>query len=152
MSAEFDNVIVTAVKSQEQSVELMEKLLAVAQPSAVYSPPLVSGDYTLITASEVYAGMGFGFGIGGGTAPKPAEGTAMSEEEPEGQAGQPSGVGGGGGGGGASMGRPVAVISIGPEGVQVEPVVDATKVALAFFTTLGSMLFMLGRMRRASRR
>ncbi len=152
MSAEFDNVIVTAVKSQEQGVELMEKLLAVAQPSAVYSPPLVSGDYTLITASEVYAGMGFGFGIGGGTAPKPAEGTAMSEEEAEGQEGQPSGIGGGSGGGGISMGRPVAVISIGPEGVQVEPVVDATKVALAFFTMLGSMLFMLGRMRRASRR
>jgi len=152
MNDKFNNVIVTAVKSQEQGVELMEKLLAVAQPSAVYSPPLVSGDYTLITASEVYAGMGFGFGIGGGTVPKPAEGEAVSEEEPEGQEGQPSGVGGGGGGGGVSMGRPVAVISVGPEGVQVEPVVDATKVALAFFTMLGSMLFMLGRMRRASRR
>ena len=45
----------------------------------------------------------------------------------------------------------LAVINIGPEGVCVEPVVDATKIALAFFTTLGSMLFMLGKMRRASR-
>jgi hypothetical protein len=42
------------------------------------------------------------------------------------------------------------VISVGPEGVQVEPVVDPTKIALAFFTTLGSMFFMLSKMRKAN--
>jgi hypothetical protein len=36
--------------------------------------------------------------------------------------------------------------------VQVEPVVDATKIALAFFTALGSMLFMLINMRKAAER
>jgi hypothetical protein len=36
--------------------------------------------------------------------------------------------------GGGSMGRPVAVITIGPEGVTVKPVVDATKIALAAVT------------------
>jgi uncharacterized spore protein YtfJ len=71
----------------------------------------------------------------------------MGEEEPE-LEGEGTGLGGGGGGGGASMARPVAVISVGPEGVQVEPVVDPTKIAIAFFTTLGSMFFMLSRMRR----
>jgi hypothetical protein len=30
--------------------------------------------------------------------------------------------------------------------------VDITKVMLAFFTTLGSMFFMLGKMRKAARR
>ena len=53
--------------------------------------------------------------------------------------------------GGVAVGRPVAAISVGPNGVRVEPVVDATKIALAFFTMLGSMLIMLGRMRRAGR-
>ena len=67
------------------------------------------------------------------------------DEEPEMQ-GEGVGLGGGGGGGGAAMARPVAVISVGPNGVQVEPVVDPTKIAIAFFTTLGSMFFKLSRM------
>jgi hypothetical protein len=36
-------------------------------------------------------------------------------------------------------------------GLRIEPVVDVTKIGLAFFTTMGAMLLMLGRMRRASR-
>jgi hypothetical protein len=48
------------------------------------------------------------------------------------------------------MGRPVAVIAVGPAGVQVIPVVDRTKIAIAMFTTLGSMLILLGRMRRGA--
>lgn len=149
MDEKFDDIVVTAVKTQEQSKEVMEKLFDVAQPKAVYSEPVTAGDYTVITASEVSVGMGFGYGIGGGTAAE--EGEATSADESEGQGGEASGVGGGGGGGGFSMGRPVAVISIGPSGVRVEPVRDVTKIGLAFLTTAGAMLIMLGRMRRASR-
>jgi len=151
MSEKFNEVVLTAVKNQEQAAELMEKLLAVAQPCAVYSEPVTVGEHTVITASEVSASMGFGFGIGGGTGTEPAEGEAVSEDEPQGERGEAKGFGGGGGGGGASMGRPVAVISIGPEGVQVDPVVDATKIALAVFTTAGAMLIMLGKMLKVSR-
>jgi len=147
MSDEFNEVVVTAVKNQEQAAELVEKLFAVAQPGAVYGEPVTAEGYTVITASEVSVSMGFGYGIGGGTGTESAEG----EDEPEGENGEAKGFGGGGGGGGVSMGRPVAVISIGPEGVQVEPVVDATKIALAVFTTAGSMLIMLGKMLKASR-
>ena len=49
------------------------------------------------------------------------------------------------------MGRPIAAIIIDERGVRVEPVVDATKIALAFFTMLGSIFLMGSRMRRASR-
>ncbi len=49
------------------------------------------------------------------------------------------------------MSRPVAVISIGPNGVHVEPVVDPTKIALAFFTMLGGILIAWSGMRKASR-
>ena len=144
MSDELNEVFASALKSQEQSVEVMEKLISVAQPGAVYSEPVTSGDYTVITASEVSVAAGFGYGIGGGGSSEPAEGEAVSEDGE-------GGFGGGGGGGGVSTGRPVATISIGPTGVRVEPVVDVTKIGLALFTTIGAMLIMLGRMRRASR-
>ena len=51
-----------------------------------------------------------------------------------------------------STARPVAVISIGPDGVHVEPVVDVTKIGLAFFTTLGAMALMFSKMSRNARR
>ena len=151
MSNGFNGIAVTAVEEQKQATELVEKLFAVAQPGAVFSEPVTVGEHTVITASEVKVGMGFGYGSGGGTGAAAAEAEAESEGEPEGAEAQ-TGYGSGGGGGGVSGGRPVAVIDIGPGGVQVEPVVDVTKIALAFFTTIGSMLIMLGRMRRASRR
>ena len=146
MSQELDKVAETAEKSQEWAAQVVEKLFDVAQPSSVYAEPVTAGDHTVITASEVTVGMGIGFGVGGGEG-RSTPSQEMSEEGSEFE-GEGTGMGGGGGGGGASMARPVAVISVGPEGVQVEPVVDPTKIAIALFTTLGSMFFMLSRMRR----
>jgi len=151
MSKEFDKIVATAVKNQEQAAELVEKLFAVAQPGVVYGEPVTVGEHTVITASEVKVGMGFGCGLGAGPAAEPGEGETESKDEPQDERAG-TGYGGGAGGAGVSGGRPVAVISIGPEGVQVEPVVDATKIALAFFTTLGSMFFMLSKMRKAGNR
>jgi uncharacterized spore protein YtfJ len=152
MNEEFDNMVIKAVKDQQQAQELLEKLIAVAQPGAVYGEPITSGDYTVITASEVSVGMGVGYGMGGGSAPEAEEGETANPGEPENQGEGARGFGGGGGGGGFSAGRPVAVISIGPDGVRVEPVRDVTKIALAFLTAAGSMLMMRSRMRAASRR
>ncbi len=146
MSGELDKVVTAAEKTQKQAAGVVEKLFDVARPSSVYGEPITVGDHTVITASEVSVGMGIGLGIGGGEGRGgPTEG--MSEEEPE-MEGEGAGLGGGGGGGGASLARPVAVISVGPEGVQVEPVVDPTKIAIAFFTALGTMFIMRSRMRR----
>jgi uncharacterized spore protein YtfJ len=128
-----------AEKSQAQSLDTLNRLFDAASAETVFGEPIQQGDYTLITASEVTVGLGFGFGVGGG------EGTD-DESEAGGE-----GYGGGGGGGGGSMGRPVAVIAVGPHGVTVEPVVDATKIALAFATALGSMFLMFSKMRKASR-
>jgi uncharacterized spore protein YtfJ len=149
MSEEFNEVMVTAVKNQEQAAELVEKLFAVAQPGAVYGEPVTAEGHTVITASEVSVGMGFGYGIGGGSAGARRR-QRESEDEPQDE-GSEVGVGSGGGGGGASMGRPVAAITIGPKGVRVDPIVDVTKIALAFFTTIGSMFMILSKMRRANR-
>jgi len=127
------DVMSGVTETQGRIAGLMEKIYSAAHVRAVYSDPIQSGNYTVITASEVMAGGGFGIGQGFGSAPGQAQ-TA----DPD--AGPSAGGGGGGGGGGGSMGRPVAVVLIGPQGVEVRPVVDVTKIALAALTAWAVML------------
>jgi uncharacterized spore protein YtfJ len=116
---------------------LLEKVLAAASPNVVFSQPVEAGGYTVITASEVFAGGGFGYG--GGSGPTDAQ-TAAADA--------PQASGHGGGGGGGSSGRPVAVISIGPDGVKVDPVVDVTKLGIAAITAWGALALFLARFAR----
>ena len=58
---------------------------------------------------------------------------------------------GGSGGGGGSSGRPVAVIVVGPDGVEVKPIFDVTKFGLAVLTAWAVMLATALRLRRATR-
>jgi uncharacterized spore protein YtfJ len=160
MSELLDKLGITIHQTQEQSMNLLDKLIATARPDAVFGPPVTSGDYAVITASEVSCGLGIGFGGGGGgdddDLASPHDSTLPETDPDSGQKSRhdvaPPGVGVGGGGGGFSTARPVAAISVGPDGVHVEPIVDATKVALAFFTTLGAMAMMWSNMQRRSRR
>jgi uncharacterized spore protein YtfJ len=140
-----DEATSLADKAGEQAPKMLEKIFAAAQPGVVFGPPVESGGYTLITASEVTSGGGFGVGIGRGPGPRGAKQSPPEEAAPP--AGRQSIGGGGFGGGGGSMGRPVAIIAIGPSGVTVRPVVDVTKVALAALTASVAML----RLRRAMR-
>lgn len=113
-------------ESGAASVEkTMLKLLETGSVQSVYAPPIEHGETMIIPAAEVLSMTGFGTGSGG------AE--AQIEEQPQANF---SG-GGGGGGGGYVLSRPVAVIIADEHSVRVEPVVDVTKVALAFFTSLG---------------
>ena len=140
MSDNFGPFFTTSVQNQAEANAILEKLVNTARPEAVYSAPVTQGEYTVVTASELFLGMGFGYGSGGG-GDDPEE--AKAQGRPAGM-----GYGSGGGGGGTAAARPVATIIIGPDGVRVEPIVDVTKVALAFFTTLGTMLLMLRGMRK----
>lgn len=151
MKEGIEETLASSRESWNRTAETLEKLFDVTQPGAVFSEPLTSDGRTVITASEVIVGMGVGYGSGGGS----SAGKEVDEEVPEeGKVSMPAGegFGGGGGGGGYSAGRPVAAIVIEPEGVRVEPIVDVTKVALAFFTMLGSVFFMLVKMNRAANR
>ena len=94
----------------------LEKLFGEASTGTVFSAPEKAGDDLVIVAAAWERAGGFGFGAGSGT------------EEASGD----SGEGAGGGGGGFSQGRPVAVIKAGAAGIQVEPVVDVTKIAVTF--------------------
>ncbi|MFN2231923.1 MAG: hypothetical protein ACK2VA_19290 [Anaerolineae bacterium] len=132
------------IQGPEDAAALVARLSDAAQPSAVFGEPVTSGDRTVITACEVTMGLGFGYGMGSAGS-KPS-----GEEGGEGEKGPPMpAVSGGGGGGGNATARPVAVIHVGPEGVDVEPVVDVTKISLAFFTMLGSIFLMARKMRKA---
>jgi len=140
MSEEMKEVMDSTTASWSATASVIEKLFSVAQPGAVFSEPVTVEGRTIITTSEVMVGMGVGYGIGAGSA-QGAEAEMTSGE----------GYGGGGGGGGFSTGRPVAAIIIEPEGVRIEPIVDVTKISLAFFTVLGSIFLMGFRLRRAAR-
>lgn len=136
-----------AEKHEIQVTKAIEKIYSATQPGAVFGEPVRSGDYSVITASEVLAGCGFGSGTGFG----PVNSASKASEEKT-SAPEPINGGGGIGGGGSSRGRPVAIIVIGPTGVTVKPVFDFTKIALAGITTWGTMLIIFSRMRKAALR
>jgi uncharacterized spore protein YtfJ len=132
--------MIESERERAQTAELpnlLDRVVAAAHPNVVFGHPVESAGHTVITASEVAAGGGFGFG--GGSGPSVAEGGTATE-------GQASGHGAGGGGG--SMGRPVAVISIGPGGVKVDPIVDVTKLGIAGISAWAAIALFLARMFR----
>jgi uncharacterized spore protein YtfJ len=137
----MNGVTSTSPTPLEMSDKTVEKLAELARPHGVYSAPVISGAYTVITASEVFGGGGFGFG----GAPSSGEQPAMAG------AGEPGG-GAGGGGGSGFYARPVASIVIGPEGVKIQPIADATKIAIAMMSVWAGVAVMALRMARASSR
>ena len=93
--------------------EALTGLFGEASPSTLFSEPIQNGDDLVVTAVAWERAGGFGFGAG--------QGQGQGEE---------SGSGEGGGGGGFSQGRPVAVIRVTPNGVEVTPVIDFTKIGV----------------------
>jgi uncharacterized spore protein YtfJ len=90
-----------------------------ASPASLLSSPTQVGDDLIITAVAWERAGGFGFGAGEG----------------QGEAGD-GGRGEGGGGGGMSQGRPVAVIRVSPDRVEVTPVIDFTKIGVTLLLGL----------------
>lgn len=144
---DLDNQVFTGpVNNGQQALELVARLFRIAEPGAVYGPPVVSGDRTVVMASEVTISMGAGHGSSSEANP------AMDNRDDRDNNGTGALVESsvGGGGGGFAFGRPVAAVIIEPGGVRVEPVVDVTKLGIALFTTLGAIFLAWFRMRRTS--
>lgn len=116
--------------SVDSAQESMEMLLAAADVHAVFAEPVQHGENLIIPAAEILSVAGFGYGSGGSNDPK-----------------NPGG-GSGGGGGGRVFSRPVAVIVASQTSVEIRPVFDITKIALAGLTAFGFMLATLSRMKR----
>ena len=145
----FGRLVADPQAARDMSEEFLEKIFGAAQPGTVFSAPVVSGNYTIITASEVTAAGGFGFGYGSGSVPGSA--TRAGEAGPVATNQDGAGSGGGGGGGGGSSGRPVAAIVVGPDGVKIEPVIDVTKIGLAAIGAWLSIALLLLRRSRATK-
>lgn len=143
MNEKPEEIIFKQLGSPGETMELIGRLFDVAKPDAVYTEPVEAGEYKVIIASELLVSMGAGYGGGGGYNP--------AEDDDE-SGGASFGSGGGGGGGGMATGRPVAVITVGPEGTAVEPIVDPTKIAIAFFTTFAAMMITLANTLRFMRK
>lgn len=105
----------------QRSEKMLMSLFGEASPGTVFSAPHVHGEDVLITAASWERAGGFGFGGGTGGDDSGATGS-----------------GAGAGGGGTSQGRPVAVVRIGPGGLEVRPVIDFTRIGVTvLFTLLG---------------
>ena len=92
---------------------------------ACFGAPVERNGHTVIPAARVTFGYGMGFGRGSGGKDLPSTNGHTATDGGEGE-------GGGGGGGGGSA--PVAVIHITDGGIEVEPIVDSTRVSLAGVT------------------
>jgi uncharacterized spore protein YtfJ len=132
-------------KESQLRADTLERLLSAADSAKVFGPAVVSGVSTVITAAEVAAGGGFGSGMGFGMPPgRKGAPQVTTAEAAEGVA---AGAGGGGGGGGGSMGRPVAVITVSPDGIRVKPVLDLTKISLTAMAAIVSLTVLCIKMR-----
>jgi uncharacterized spore protein YtfJ len=138
MTEGHDHAVETTDRAHERAAEVLTELVSVASADRVYSEPVVAGDRTIITAAEIHTGMGFGYGLA----------TGARRVASWGREGGPRG---GGGGGGQATGRPVAVVTIDPDGVHVQPVWDRTKIVVTALTGLGAIGLTLMRLRRAAR-
>jgi uncharacterized spore protein YtfJ len=146
MDNAINDIMESVHKESEARSQMLQRLLAGADSSTVFGPPVSSGGFTVIPVAEVASGGGFGSGLGFGTPRMRGERTAGQMGGPESSGGQGTGVfdatvqvgGGGGGGGGGSLGRPVAVIVLKPDGVEVKPVLDVTKLVITALGALGA--------------
>ena len=60
MNEAIDAVLKKVEEESENRAQALERILATADASKVFSQPVTSGAYTVITAAEVSAGGGFG--------------------------------------------------------------------------------------------
>ena len=134
-----NEIFLDAIQFPTEGLALMGKVTDAASPKAVFGEPIQQGDTTVITASSVNVGLGYG--LGGFVLDR-----SGSEHDKRHE------VNGGGGGGGGSYARPVAVISIGPDGVKVEPIVDITKICLGFFSMFAALFAALAGHKAAKRK
>jgi|SRR5579859_856092 len=140
--------ITASQKNGEQVAAFIEKIYGAARPGAVFGEPVTNGSYTVITALEISSGGGFGSGMGFGSGASNSARNAEAGDASSPGAGADTGGGGGIAGGGGAMSRPVAAITIGPDGVTIEPIIDRTKVVLAGITMLVTMIAVFGRTMR----
>jgi len=113
--------------------ELFERLDKVPEEvnvNAVFGTPETIDGITLIPVAEIT--YGFGAGVGSGPSNQGPENDECCGDEAAADASTAAGEAALGAGGGAgAKARPIAYITVGPEGTSVQSIVDEQKIALA---------------------
>ena len=117
--------------STEEMVRRISTIQEEVGASVCFGQPIERDGHTLIPVARVSFGYGLGFGGGSGGKGSPADFGAETE----------GGEGGGGGGGGGGSSSPVAVIHIDRDTVDVKPITDTTRIALANFALVAWLAF-----------
>ena len=158
MTERHDHALEVTDNAHERAAEVLAELISVASADKVFNEPVVAGDRQIITAAEIHTGMGFGYGRSTSRRGRAGQGSDSDVKARAASWGRgrrdrgEAGPRGGGGGGGQATGRPVAVVTIDPDGVQVQPVWDRTKIVVTALTALGAIGVTLIRLRRPSGR
>ncbi|MXY79645.1 MAG: hypothetical protein F4Y94_08175 [Chloroflexi bacterium] len=118
------------------------RIPSIATAEAVVGPVREENGRIAIPLASVAAGFGLGLGAG-------HEGGEAADRD---DAAAPRGSGGGGGGGGGAKARPVAVVELTEDELQVHQVVDSTRIAVASLALAGWCVFWITRTIRAFRR
>ncbi|MCY3918920.1 MAG: spore germination protein GerW family protein, partial [Chloroflexi bacterium] len=118
------------------------RIPSTAAAEAVVGPVREENGRIAIPLASVAAGFGLGLGAG-------HEGGDAADRD---DASAPRGGGGGGGGGGGAKARPVAVVELTEDDLQVHQVVDSTRIAVASLALAGWCVFWITRTIRAFRR
>jgi uncharacterized spore protein YtfJ len=123
----------------EKILTQIEATPSLASARMAFGEPIQAGERVVIPVARVGGWFGLGFGRGMRPAAPSAEGAVEAS-------------GAGGGGGAVLAARPVAVIELTPDRVQVRPIVDVTRIALGGILLVAWNAFWLTRAFRASRR
>ena len=109
--------------------DFVEQIYRKADVGAAFGEPQTVGDKTIIPVARVGYGLGVGFGEG---------------EMPSG-AEAPEAPGAGGGGGGGGMATPMAAVELSDGEVNVVPIVDSTRIALAGILLVAWSVYWIGK-------
>ena len=139
-------------EANETTTRMVQKILESEDTARAFAKPVESGDYKVITASETSTFLGFGFGFGAGDSSDEDEeeetGEELLEEKVEEMTEEDEadeGLAGGTGAGAHTSSRPVAVITLKPHGVEIEPIIDVNKIALSGFAAASFISFMVAK-------
>lgn len=123
----------------EQVASPVERIVEQFSVSRAFGEVIREGDTAVVPVAEVSSAFGYGHGSG--------EGPVASGEGDDADGRMASGGGGGGGGRGST--KPRGYITISPDGVRYEPLMDPLKISLAGIALTAWIIFWVAMVVRA---
>lgn len=123
----------------EQVASPVERMIEQFTVSRAFGEAIREGDTVVVPVAEVTSVFGYGHGSGEGPMPSADGGDADGKMA----------SGGGGGGGGRGSAKPRGYITITPDGVRYEPLMDPLKISIAGIALTAWIIFWVAMVVRA---